>query len=164
MLYIHTSYICASNIHPHHRTVRASPEGINTLPPLLPGPISSTPFYHNQPIQPPIQPPNPRPSISDQQQNDTTTMAQPSPQQQPQHTGTIAIDTKLFKSTVNLDCRLEVYKTAFPEMDRSHPPARPHGSMDRIWIKYEERCSKLSAIHPPMVLSPPCTLTIQIAT
>jgi hypothetical protein len=55
--------------------------------------------------------------MSGQQNNDTAPMAQPHP---PQHTGTIAIDTKRFKSTVNPDCRLEVYKAAFPEMDRSH--------------------------------------------
>jgi hypothetical protein len=75
-----------------------------------------------------------------------------------QNTGMIAIDTRLFKETVNLDCRLEVYKAAFPEMDRSKPPARPNGSMDRIKTKYEERCSRLNGIHPPMVLPPSCSV------
>jgi hypothetical protein len=83
-------------------------------------------------------------------------MAQATAQQPLQHTGAIAIDTRLFKNTVNIDCRLEVYKAAFPEMDRSKSPARPNGHMDRIKIKYEERCSRLNGVHPPMVLPPPC--------
>ena len=84
-------------------------------------------------------------------------MSQDATVQQPeQHTGAIAIDTVLFKATIPPECRLGVYKAAFPEMDRDEPPPRPHGSMERIWLKYEERCSKLSGLHPPMVLSPPC--------
>jgi hypothetical protein len=95
--------------------------------------------------------------MSVEQPNVTSSMAQTTAQQPLQHTGAIAIDTRLFKNTVNLDCRLEVYKSTFPEMDRSKPPARPKGSMDRIKIKYEECCSRLNGLHPPMVLPPPCT-------
>jgi hypothetical protein len=84
-------------------------------------------------------------------------VAQTTVQQPTQHTGAIAIDVKLFKNTVNLDCRLEIYKATFPEMDHSKSPARPNGSMDRIKIKYEERYSRLNGLHPPMVLPPPCT-------
>jgi hypothetical protein len=95
--------------------------------------------------------------MSAEQPNTPSSVAEPTVQRSMQNTGLITIDTKLFKDTVNLDCRLEVYKAAFPEMDRSKPPTRPNGSMDRIKIKYEERCSRLNGLHPPMVLPPPCT-------
>lgn len=70
---------------------------------------------------------------------------------------------KLFKEKLDLDCRFEIYKQAFPEMNRANIPEFPRCQWhkDSVYITYENRCVKLVDLHPPSVLPPPCQLDKQ---
>jgi hypothetical protein len=67
---------------------------------------------------------------------------------------------ELFKEKLDLDCRFEIYKQAFPEMDRDNLPTDPRDEKDKenVLIKYELPCMQFEHVHPPRVLPPPCDL------
>lgn len=96
-------------------------------------------------------------SVSSSQQNQTSQMSPPRDQQLQQATNLIAIDMKLFKEKLDVDCRFEVYKQAFPEMDPANLPEilyRPDNK-DDIHIMYSTPCIKYEGLHPPSILPLP---------
>lgn len=99
-------------------------------------------------------------SVSSSQQNQTSQVRPSRNQQLQQATDLIAIDMKLFKEKLDLDCRFEAYKQAFPEMDPANLPEilyRPDNK-DDIHIMYSTPCIKYEGIHPPSILPLPCDL------